>query len=128
MFQPLAWPHPGDCELKNNPPCLFDDEPWNGSTGYAFYCSVTTAFFLGLLDGYPHSFTWDNSCFTVTEDLFFEISTTTRVRREYFELVQKSRDNNGNSACSNEDPASSRFGRIALWRLYAGGADGRRSR
>jgi hypothetical protein len=62
-----------DCELQKQPTLTFDS---SFSSGYAFYCtndyngnfSDKHAYFWGLAAGYSRSFTWDNSCFTVSEN------------------------------------------------------------
>lgn len=65
-----------DCELQKQPTLTFDSD---FSSGYAFYCSNFykndadyRAFYWGLAAGYSRSFTWDNSCFTVSENQAFE--------------------------------------------------------
>jgi hypothetical protein len=71
--QPGSPNHIPNCELQTQPTLTFDSD---FSQGYAFYCSDDYggnpdddhAYFWGLAAGYSRSFTWDNSCFTVSEN------------------------------------------------------------
>ena len=93
---------PGDCELQKQPTLSFDSI---FSSGYAFYCSGDHKFFYGLLADYSPSFTWDNSCFTVTENLFFEnIHHNSKLDVTISNFCSSQEEVTVTLACSNKDP------------------------
>lgn len=75
--QPGSPDHIPDCELQRQPTLTFDS---SFSSGYAFHCTNgyngndadDHPFFWGLAAGYSRSFTWDNGCFSVSENQTFE--------------------------------------------------------
>jgi len=58
-----------DCVLQQQAPVNY--KGWQTS-GWAYYCTGDHPYFYGLQQGYIDSYTWDNSCFTVTEDIFVD--------------------------------------------------------
>jgi hypothetical protein len=58
-----------DCKAQKQAPLTFDAI---FSSGYAFYCAGDHPYFWSNLNTNTRNFTWDNSCFTVTENIFFE--------------------------------------------------------
>ncbi|MGD9507544.1 MAG: hypothetical protein AB7I59_25325 [Geminicoccaceae bacterium] len=93
---------PGDCELQKQPALSFDSI---FSQGYAFYCKGDHPYFYGLLDGYTPSFTWDNSCFSVAENLFFEnYHHNSKLDVTISNFCSKQEEIIVTLACSNIDP------------------------
>jgi hypothetical protein len=64
--------HIPNCELQTQPTLTFGGDH---SGGYAFFCSGDSPYFWGYSANYYRSYTWDNSCFTVSENPFFESGT-----------------------------------------------------
>jgi len=55
------------CELQPQIPIPFTG--WQTS-GWAFYCTGDHPYFYGMQEGYYDAFSWDNKCFSVTENEF----------------------------------------------------------
>jgi hypothetical protein len=91
-----------DCQNQQQPTLSFDSI---FSSGYAFYCSGDHPFFYGLLADYSNSFTWDNSCFTVTENLFFEhIHHNSKFDATISNFCSSQEEITVTLACSSKDP------------------------
>jgi hypothetical protein len=79
-FAPAAWSTPcdptlippvPDCELQKQQPIHFSG--WE-TQYWDFYCSGDHPYYWGLNSNIVVNFTWDNSCFSVIENLFGENS------------------------------------------------------
>lgn len=66
--QPLYQRIP-DCELQVQQQLYF---PKSYTSGWAFYCTGDHPYYWGYQYSFWPSFTWDDSCFTVTENIFYE--------------------------------------------------------
>lgn len=58
-----------DCELQVQQQVYF---PKSYTSGWAFYCTGDHPYFWGYQYSFWPSYTFDNSCFTVTENIFYE--------------------------------------------------------
>jgi hypothetical protein len=64
IFQPVP-----DCELQQQKAVHYSF--WESSY-WDYYCTGDHPYFWGLRAGWPVNFTWDNSCFSVIENVFGE--------------------------------------------------------
>jgi len=65
--QTLTPPVVPDCELQQQAPVHY----WSWETsGWAYYCTGDHPYFWGMQQGFILNYTWDNSCFSVTENVF----------------------------------------------------------
>ena len=56
-----------DCELQQQAPVHY----WSWETsGWAYYCKGDHPYFYGMQQSFILNYTWDNSCFSVTENIF----------------------------------------------------------
>jgi hypothetical protein len=58
-----------NCESQVQPPVQYT---WWQSRQTAYYCKGDHPYFWGLAQDYFFAYTWDNSCFTVTENVFLD--------------------------------------------------------
>lgn len=65
---PFGNPIP-DCEPQVQKPVTYST--WKTS-GWAYYCTGNRPYFWGLRENQVGAFTWDNSCFSVTENVFYD--------------------------------------------------------
>lgn len=61
--------HVPDCAGQVQKPVSYT---WLKTKGWAYYCTGDHPYFWSMVDGYPRNYTWDNSCFSVTENNVYE--------------------------------------------------------